>query len=524
MSDEYDASQDQPVEPELLDGPAEPPARSGRRWAALAAASVAVVAAAGAGAWGVAQLMSGGTSPATAVPAGATAYLDLDLDPSAGQKIEALRMLKKFPAIDEELDLDARDDIRRWVFEKLQEDGGCPGLDYATGVEPWLGDRVAVAAAPGVGGELAPLVVVQVSDADAAADGVAALAECGGEEVATGFVGDYLLLGEDQLDVDVMAADAQVSSLADDAAYQDWMARAGDPGIMSAYVSEELTRSLRDVARAGAGGTLGAEEEKALSQVEKLYEGFEGMAVVVRFADGGFEAEMAAGGLPGTASGTEGWGEADVSGPVGRLPATTAAALSFALPDGWASQYGAEVEEWGQLEALTGLELPADLEALLGEGVTLSVDAAVDLGSLASGPAPEAVPAGLQIAGDPAEISRVLDKLLALVGPAADDFVVETTDDGVTIGFSRDHVATLVEGGDLGESETFRRLVPDVDNAFSLLYVDFDAGDGWAERLADLAGDEDPDVRANVEPLDAFGASAWVDGDLTRGLVRFTTD
>lgn len=523
MADQYDASQDQPVEPELLGGPGEPPARSGRRWAALGAASVAVVAAAGAGAWGVAQLMAGGTSPASAVPAATVAYLDLDLDPSAGQKIEALTMLKKFPALAAELDLDARDDVRRWVFEKLQEDGGCPALDYATDVEPWLGDRMAVAAAPGVGGELAPLVAVQVSNADAAADGVAALADCGGEEVATGFVGDYLLLGEDQLDVDVMAADAKVSALADDAAYQDWMARAGDPGIMSAYVSGELTRSLRDFARAGTDSALGPEEEKALAQVEELSEGFEAMAMVVRFADGGFEAEMVAGGLPGTASGTEGWGEADVASAIGNLPVTTAAAMSFALPDGWASQFGDD-KEWRQLEGMTGLDLPADLEALLGEGVTLSVDAAMDLGSLGSGPAPEAVLAALQIAGDPAEISRVVDKLLALVGPASDELVVETTEDGVTIGFSRDYVATLVEGGDLGESETFRRLVPDVDNAVSLFYVDFDAGDGWAERLADLVSEQDPDVGANVEPLDGFGASAWVDGDVTRGLVRFSTD
>ena len=89
-------------QPEYLEpgsGPAdsgEPPRSSrGRRTVLVAAAAVAVVAAVGVGAYGVVQLMSGGSSPATAVPADAVGYVSIDLDPSASQKIEAFKILRK---------------------------------------------------------------------------------------------------------------------------------------------------------------------------------------------------------------------------------------------------------------------------------------------------------------------------------------------------------------------------------------------------------------------------------------------
>ena len=105
-----------PFEPEYLGSePAPAPRRPRQR--VLLAGAVLGVAAVGVGGWGMAQLMAGGDDPSSAVPGIAVGYVAVDLDPSASQKIEALRMLKKFPAIDEELDLGVRDDIRRWVFE-----------------------------------------------------------------------------------------------------------------------------------------------------------------------------------------------------------------------------------------------------------------------------------------------------------------------------------------------------------------------------------------------------------------------
>lgn len=514
-------------QPEYL-GEVEAPARHGRRWAVVGAASVAVVAAAGVGAWGVAQLLSTGDSPASAVPAGAVAYLSLDLDPSATQKIEALRILKKFPSIEKELDLGLEGDLRRWAFEKVQEEGECTDVDYGADVEPWLGDRVAVAGVPGKSGEVLPLVVVQVSDPDAAEAGVAKLAACGEEEVATAVVGDYLLLGEDQVEVDVMAAEAGSASLQDDADFTTWMDRAGSSGIITGYVAPEaVDHFAEEMADAADSGEFGpGSGENVPERLEELYAGFEGAAMVVRFADGGVETEVVAGGEPMT-QGMDGSDPVSVAD----LPASTALAMAVSLPENWLADYTDTMAEmmgqgmspedfWTQLELQSGLELPEDAETLLGDSLTLAVDGDVDF----SEPDPATFPAAVRIGGDPAEITRVVDKLLALVGPEAEQVVVEQGEDTVTIGLSREYVDRLVAGGDLGKSASFADVVPDADRATGVFYLDFDAGDGWAERLAETLGFGDKDVAADVAPLDALGASQWMDGETAHFLVRLSTD
>ena len=81
-------------------GPTPPPTDQppsgggGRRGALVAAAAVAVVAVVGVGGWAVAQLFAGGSAPASAVPSSAIGYVSLDLDPSASQKIEAVKILR----------------------------------------------------------------------------------------------------------------------------------------------------------------------------------------------------------------------------------------------------------------------------------------------------------------------------------------------------------------------------------------------------------------------------------------------
>ena len=73
--------------------------RRRRLWAI--GAVVLAVAVSAVGGFTLANFLGAGPSPATAVPADAIAYLALDLDPSGGQKVEALKTLRKFPALRE---------------------------------------------------------------------------------------------------------------------------------------------------------------------------------------------------------------------------------------------------------------------------------------------------------------------------------------------------------------------------------------------------------------------------------------
>src|ERR687890_665636 len=110
---------------EYLGGP-EPTERGRRsrgRTGLVAGGAAAVVALGAAGAWGVASFMSGGQEASEVVPADALAYVSLNLDPDGGQKLEAYRTLKKFPALQEYLEKSSGgDDLRRSLVEPLLEE------------------------------------------------------------------------------------------------------------------------------------------------------------------------------------------------------------------------------------------------------------------------------------------------------------------------------------------------------------------------------------------------------------------
>jgi hypothetical protein len=542
-------------DPEYLGGApaAEPGAegasRSGPRWGLVAGAGAGVVAVVAAGGFGLAQLLSGSGSPADAVPANALAYVSVDLDPSASQKIAAIQMMRKFPALREELGLDARDDVRRWFFEDVLDDG-CTGLTYEADVAPWIGDRMAVAAVPDQGSTVSPLVALQVSDQDAAARGLRALAEtCGeGEDVGVAFVGDHAVLMEEQADADSFAAAAEASPLSGDADYRTWTDRIGDPGVVNAYVSAEAPARMTDLAAEMAGDAAddiadgsaddsapGEQRDRMRQDVVELYRDFEGAAGTLRFADGTLELAMTTKGMPG--------GVAAVDAPgapaLGDLPASTAAAFTVSFPDGWLQDWmtsmgyllgggaagGGSEDLWKDLEAATGLQLPEDIETLLGDGLRVSVDSSLDTGAL-QGPEVPAVPVGIRINGDAAEIDRVLDILLAQVPAGRLDALKRTSGDGyVVLGLDQAYVDTLASGGGgLADDASFRKVVPEADRVSGGVFVNFDAGD-WATRVAGEMFPGEPEVKANVAPLDALGLSSWLDDDqVQHGSLVLSTD
>ena len=121
--------------------------------------------------------------------------LQVDLDPSAGQKLELFRLLKKFPDTAGLQGTDA--DFGGWLVRRLSEAGTGGGIDFAHDVQPWLGQRFAVAAVPAVGAAagsdspVQPVVVLQESDekaASAAMDKLRATSPTLGYAFMDGFV------------------------------------------------------------------------------------------------------------------------------------------------------------------------------------------------------------------------------------------------------------------------------------------------------------------------------------------------
>jgi hypothetical protein len=491
------------------------------------------------GAWAATSFFATGEQPAEALPDSTIAYVSVDLDPSGGQKIEAIKTLRKFPAFTDKINLETDDDLRERFFEEIVKSGECEGLDYAEDVKPWVGSRAAMAAVDLGEDEPAAVGVVQVSDAGKAEDGMAKLVEtCGGAsgdtaEGAGGWVvdGDWMVIAETEEIAQQVVDAADGASLAGDASFDQWTSEAGDEGFMSFYVARAAAQYLDDAAGMGAmlGGMPSTGGEEVPDQLQQLIDEFDGAAATVRFDDGAVEVEYAMSNYQKdlTALIDSDTGVDMVAG----LPEDTLAAFGFSLQEGWAEamlDYVKEAvpdeaatidDQLAQLESETGLSFPEDVETLLGEGVTVSLGSGIDPDAITNG-GPGEVPAGIRIKGDADEIQAVLDKIAAQAPPEVAEYLQVSEGDGFAVlALQDDYRGKLEAGGDLGGTDDYSGVV-EGDDAQSVFFINFDADDDWLVRVT---GDM-PEVSDNVAPLSAFGASGWVDGDVIHGMLKLTTD
>lgn len=536
--------------------PSQPVSRPGRgrRMVLLGGAVIGVAALGGAATWAVMALAGGGPQPAAGLPESTFAYLSVDLDPSAGQKIEAMKTLKKFPAFDDVVTMDAQDDLRRELFDRIQSDAGCDNIDYGDDIESWLGDRAAVAGVD-VDGDPQPVVVIQVSDDKLADAGLTKIANCaatgdadqagdGESQMGWAIADGWAVIAESGHVADAVVADTAKGSLADDTTYSQWVDEVGDPGIVNMYLAPEAGSMFLD-SMDSLGGLFGQTYEDQMSsssepsaftggqtddtipdEVRSTFEDFKGMAATIRFNDGAFELEVA--GDPG--EGATFYGDGTGTDVMSTLPDDTAAAFGVLFADGWfakmmdriAAQDGSiDMEElFSQLEVETGLSLPEDVETLMGDSAVISLGSDFDADTFSQSTDGSGVPVGLKVHGDPSAIEEVLDKLRGQMPPDAAAFMdSDSSGDMVAVAPDDDYRSALLEDGSLGDNAVYRDVVREGDQASVLLFVNFDAND-W---LTKIAGD-DQEVKDNLAPLTGMGMSTWVDGDASHLVFRITTD
>ena len=523
--------------------------RGGRRAWWIAGGAVALLGL-GAGAWAALGFFQQGAQPAEALPSSTVAYLSIDLDPAGGQKIDAFRTLNKFPAFKDEVGVDSVDELRHKIGEQLVGEADCPGLDYDRDIDPWLGDRMAVAGVE-LSGDPDPQVVavLQVKDEGQARDGIKKLNACddSGEEPAVAFHDGWAVFAETQKNVDAVLAATDKGTLADDSTYQKWTKAVGEAGVVNAYASPEAGRAL---ARQLGGlfgegmpvleGTTSIEDAvPAAYQVTtaddsgdnpftEALSSFKGGAATLRFTSDGLEFAAAAdGGTPQLAEVTGNTGGTLVQ----RLPGDTAAAAGVTLPKGWldrqldqmSSMFGgmgmSKDDVVRELSKQTGLDVPADIETLLGSGLSISVGHDFDFESAANTQDGSGLPIAVTVKGDSGAIEQVLAKIRARAGDLA--FLGSDTKDGlVAVGPSADYRQQVLDGGDLGDNNTFTSAVPDAGEASSLFYVNVDALEPSITKAA--AGDQE--TVDNVKPLEAVGLSSWNDDGVIRFSFRVSTN
>jgi len=547
-------SDDQPTEPTVPLTPSgevetvgpELAASGRRRGAVVAAVAVVVVAVLGGGAYAAYSFLAGGgPQPADVLPASTVAVVSVDLDPSAGQKIAAIKSIRQFPTLKKSLGLEVDDDLREYVFDKVTGAGFCH-LDFDKDVKPWLGKRAAFAGVDLGGAHPAPVIALQISDPVKAKAGFRAIVSCTDPKDFAYVVGDdYLIASDTAAHAQAVLDGGRAKPLADDAAYQRWTDEVGDAGVLNFYVSKQAARygeQLLDEFSNGfteslLGGTPDNGDQNfrdenfggtdPLASAKDALKDFDGLAGTVRFAGGGMELSVAGGGVSQLSD------LATVGKDFGDLPADTAVALGIGIPDDYAKkaldQMGSDGDDFvTQAEKESGLQLPEDLQTLLGRSFILSLggDAPRSLADIKS---VDDVPAGLLIHGD-------ADKIKQIIATAEDHLdlhlsdiplVVESSDDKVAIATSTGYADDLLKSGGLGSQGRFRDAVPDSDRAAGILFVDFDSP--WGDTVADMIGNDQSksagdEVRDNIAPLRAAGFSTWEDGDVSHALLKITTN
>lgn len=478
-----------------------PPPRR-RRTAVVAGALAGVVVLGGATATGLylaGGLLGGGDQPEQHLPSTTVAMAKLDLNPSAGQKLDAIRFARKFPS---GKGLREDGDPRQWVWEQTTKDvEGAPAWSAA---EKWIGDRAAVAVVPGSAGDATPVavVVLAVTDEKQAAADMASVRGAG----ATTKDG-WLYVSDTAAHATAVATAATASPLVEKPLFVADMDRLGEDGVAAAWFDGPGLTTLAE-GLAGAGTTLG--------QAGSALDGHG--AVALRFD--GADLELAGSVAGSAAAGSLAGAGTDVEKlPASTLAAVGAAGLGPALSENWAALadgLGAATGDEGalgeQASALLGIDVPGDLAVLLGTRTAVAVGPPAAAFGLPT--------VGVRVTTDAAKARPAVDRLTSSLGEGLPiGLEAQTFAAGYSIADDEDFAAALASSdGGLGANPIFEAAVPDAGKASVVAFADIA---GLVAAYGDQLSAED---RAGLAALKSFGLAVVTSADGTSTLrMRLTT-
>ena len=460
------------------------------------------------------HIFTSGPQAAEAIPADAVFYVGVDLDPSATQKVNALRFLNHFPAFKEASGVkDANTDIRKTIFDKALEASPCGDLTYDADVRPWLGSKFALAGMPpeSDNNQPTPVFAIEVSDEAAAAKGLEKLAACGPDsgDFGIAFTGDYALVAETQDQADKYADAAGSKSLADDADFKADMDALGDLGVATGWVDIDGAIDLfgSDLALTGSDSGL-----------DFLRSSYQRAAVTFRFESDHAEFATSVYGDTPDISHSE---NQIVNLPDSAVFAASEAGGGARLSASWdnimkaAKSSGADIEgQIADFEAKTGLSVPDDIETVLGDNLMFALDSEGLTADAIQAQDPTLLNAGVRFTGDKDQLNSIYDKVLGLVQDEAGadvPFTKTETDDGLVIATNDSYADKLSGDGSLGDTDAFTSVVDNGGDQEFVVFFNWDAVEDQALQAAQNSG-APQEVIDNLRPLQAIGLSSDTDG------------
>ncbi|HEX2706319.1 MAG TPA: DUF3352 domain-containing protein [Candidatus Lustribacter sp.] len=440
--------------------PVDNPPRARKR-VALIGGGVALALAVGAGAVAFTTLSSKGAQPDTVMPGEVALYARIDLDPSAGQKVNTVRFLSKLPKSKGDL----AKDPRQALFSMIKDgSSGLKDIDYAKDVEPWLGDRLAVGVLPGAAGaEPVAVVAVQVKDEAKAKDGIARLMKSGDGTAEVTMKDGYALISEKGTSAAAVTASLAKGSLATNKTYLEDMAALGDPGIASLWAdTTPLLQAIPSDLLSTTGGKAPAgttpdvlKDTGRVAAAWRFDADYVEVAGIVRGAKAPKVAPKA--GLASMTSLPDSTvGAVQVSGAGEGAVSVWEQVRSALDSSGIASE---------DLGTQLGLTLPADLLTLLGSSLTVAVPEQ-DFGS-------DLPTVGLKVdSPDATKAASLIEGMFASAGSTPLPMSVQ----GSTyyLSTTESYLDALKSGGTLGSTPAFAAAVPNADTATAAMYVDLD--------------------------------------------------
>lgn len=472
-----------------------PPQKKGGagKWVAFGAAGVIGLGLIGGGAvFAFSKFNGGGPQPESALPSNSMAFAKIDLDPSADQKVDAIRFARKFPGMKDPLSgVDENGDLRKEIFDAIKDEGGLDGVNYEEDVEPWLGQRFGMALVPADGGGDPEVVLAFAStDEEAAKEGLDKVTKDGGY---CSVQEDYALCGEEQSVVDKAVNDAASKSLEDSDTFSQDMDDLGEDGMVTGWMDGNAIQEA-------AGDIEGVDQPD--TELEGRF------AAALRFDGPTLELAGRANGLPdGSVPSGDGTSAGDL--PAETLGVFAVTGLDEALKNAWPdfdeAMKGAFGYDWtsgvDDFERQTGLSLPDDAAKAIGSDTTVALDA--------NGPEPQVA---VRTNGD----RSIIDKMVGN-DPSSGIYVKDGKDDTTVVASDESYADEVGQGGDLGDTDAFKDAVPDADGASTVMYVD-------VSKAIEAFGDEmSAEDRENVEPLSAVGLSVTGEDDHADFRMRLTT-
>lgn len=461
----------------------------------VAAAVLIVLLGGGALVWRL--LSGGGPQPQDVMPSSMTAMVRVDANPSASQKVNLFKLVKKVPQVADLTGITDEDqDIRELALGPLLE--SCD-MTWDADVEPWIGKRFGIGFDNGLD---KPLIAIQVADEDKAKDKLDDVLECAGMTPnGTAFSKGYAVIGPDQDFVDEAIADANDETLAENAGFADDMSQLGDQGIASIWAQPSTI----------ADDFVG-------SNADPLDEmGSRSVAVALRATSSTLEV---------AGVGEAGGGIDDGPGAqLGKLPAETVGALGIssgvgAIEDNWDEFLNMSrsldldlTSQLRTLEASTGLSLPEDMDAVFGDQFRLAIGERLAEAAVTDDFEPENVDVLMTAQGT--QTQRVAETLSdAMKRETGYELPVTSIDDTTVLSFNESFADKLRSGDTLADSDAFNAVISDPSDTVNGLFFD-------AARIVDISGDQfDAAMLPWLEPVQAIGISQTQDGDYAEMVMR----